>query len=79
MNFSVIEINLMCIFNHSSRKALLSDMTETLPYVEDPQMAELMRETMRHLLRISDSEFSQIEFVPAADDEGKWGDSDEYL
>ncbi|MCD8379160.1 MAG: transposon-transfer assisting family protein [Lachnospiraceae bacterium] len=79
MNFSVIEINLMCIFNRSSRKALLSDMTETLPYVEDPQMAELMRETMRHLLRISDSEFSQIEFVPAADDDGEWGDSDGYL
>ena len=42
-------INLMCIFNHSSKAALIADMKASLPYIDDSDMAMLMEETVKEL------------------------------
>ena len=62
-------INLMCIFDHSRREALIADITASLPYIDDKDMAELMKDTLDVLDAMSESEFSEIVFEPATDDE----------
>ena len=42
MKFNVEEINLMCIYDFSSRYALIQEMEESLPYAKDPEIQSLM-------------------------------------
>lgn len=69
MMSNVEMINLMCIFDHSSREALIADIAASLPYIDDKDMAELMKDTLDVLDAMSESEFSEIVFEPATDDE----------
>ena len=62
-------INLMCIFDHSSREALIADITASLPYIDDKNMAELMEDTLNVLEAMTETEFSETVFEPATDDE----------
>ena len=48
-------INLMCIFDHSSREALIADIAASLPYIDDKDMAELMKDTLDVLDAMSES------------------------
>jgi hypothetical protein len=69
MEYNVEEINLMCIFEHSSRIVLIEDMTASLPYIDDGEMASLMEQTIHHLERMSDDEFAELDLEPDFDDE----------
>lgn len=62
-------INLMCIFDHSCKDALIADITASLPYIDDKDMAELMKDTLDVLDAMTETEFSEIVFEPATDDE----------
>ena len=64
MKFTVEEINLMCCFDTSSRKRLITEM-KSLPISElDDEMAELLFHTVRKLERITDEEFSELYIAP---------------
>lgn len=64
MMFTVEEINLMCCFDTSSRKRLITEMKE-LPIGElDDEMAELLFHTVRKLESISDEEFLELYIAP---------------
>lgn len=65
MKFNVEEINLMCIYDFSSRYALLQEMEESLPYAKDPEIQSLMERTIAKLYEISDKEFADILLFPA--------------
>ena len=65
--FSAEEINLMCIYDTTSRQGLLSDLRAGLADVYDPEMREVFESTITKLERLSDDEFSEIGFY-AADD-----------
>lgn len=69
MMSNVEMINLMCIFDHSGREALIADITASLPYIDDKDMAELMKDTLDVLDAMTETEFSEIVFEPATDDE----------
>lgn len=69
MMSNVEMINLMCIFDHSSKEALISDIRTSLPYIDDKDMAELMEDTLNVLEAMTETEFSKIVFEPATDDE----------
>lgn len=69
MMSNVEMINLMCIFDHSSREALIADIAASLPYIDDKDMAELMKDTLDVLEAMTETEFSEIVFEPATDDE----------
>ena len=69
MMSNVEMINLMCIFDHSSKEALIADIAASVPYIDDKDMAELMKDTLDVLDAMSESEFSEIVFEPATDDE----------
>lgn len=65
-------INLMCVFDHSSRTVLIADMTASLPYIDDSDMAELMKETIKILESMTEEEFAEIVFTPAVDEGEAW-------
>jgi hypothetical protein len=77
MEYNVEEMNLMCIFEHSSRSVLMEDMTASLPYIDDGEMASLMEQTIAHLKRMSDEEFAELDLEPDFDEEDEsWGEKD---
>lgn len=63
-DFTIEEINLMCIYGTDSKTQLLSDLHESLPHVVEPEMLELMQTVISKLQKISNESFSQIVFVP---------------
>ncbi len=65
MKFNVEEINLMCIYDFSSRYALIQEMEESLPYAKDPEIQSLMERTIAKLYEISDKEFADLPLFPA--------------
>ncbi len=65
-------INLMCIFNHSSKRVLIADMKASLPYIDDSDMVELMEETIKVLEFMTENEYAEIVFEPAMDKDEVW-------
>ncbi len=64
--FTYEEINLMCIYDTSSRKKLITELTKMRKYLE-PDEAEVLEMTdsaIRKLEKISDVEFGKLELVP---------------
>ncbi len=62
-------INLICIFNHSSKRVLIADMKASLPYIDDSDMVELMEETIKVLESMTENEYAEIVFEPAIDED----------
>lgn len=56
--FTVPEINLMCILDTSSKKNLLSELHLCKNNVYEPEMIELIDETIKKLEKLTDKEFS---------------------
>ena len=71
---SIEMMNLMCIFDCSDRDALIKDIGASLPYIDDTDMADLMRQTINMVEAMTDEEFAEIEFEPVWDE----GEDDEY-
>lgn len=69
---SIEMMNLMCIFDCSDRVALIKDIGASLPYIDDTDMADLMRQTINMVEAMTDEEFAEIEFEPV------WDEGDEY-
>ena len=65
-------INLMCIFDHSSKTVLIVDMKASLPYIDDSDMARLMEETVKVLESMTEEEYAKIVFEPAMDEDEVW-------
>ena len=63
--FSVEETNLMCIFDTSSKTALLADLRCSLPDILDPDMRDIYMSATEKLEKLSDSEFAKIGFYIA--------------
>lgn len=66
---SIEMMNLMCMFNHSDRDTLIGDIAHLLRFIDDSEMAELMRQTICVIGRMTDEEFAKIEFEPMWDDD----------
>ena len=64
MTFNVEETNLMCCFDTSSRRKLITEM-KNLPLNElDEEMEELIFRTVRKLEAMSDAEFDALYIAP---------------
>lgn len=63
--FTAEEINLMCIYDTSSRTALLSDLNMSLADVYDPDMREIFHTAIAKLEVLTDTDFSDIGFYIA--------------
>lgn len=64
MDFTVEEINLMCIFDMSSRDSLVSELTDATPDFEDMEMLEIAAAVLDKLSKMTDAEFDALEFYP---------------
>ena len=58
--FSAEEINLMCIFDTSTRINLLNELRDSLRDVYDSEMREIYDSVIEKLAMISDEDFSEI-------------------
>ena len=65
-------INLVCVFDHSSKSALIADMEASLPYIDDSDMADLMKETLRLIEAMTEAEFAELVFEPALEECEEW-------
>lgn len=71
-NFTVEEVNLICIFASESRaftlesrRQVIGDMESTLPHLDDPDMEELSNRVIGKLRNMTDEEFKQLELIEA--------------
>ena len=65
------EINLMCIYDCTSRNGLINELEDAMEYVDDPEMLRLMEQTIDKLQRTTDAQFAELPLVPT------WEDFDE--
>ena len=62
--FTLEEVNLMCIFDTSSRSRLLSELTAAMPDFQEPELAEIAANALTKLNKLSDLEFAALELYP---------------
>ena len=59
-NFTVEEINLMCVFDAKSRTELIEDIGRVLPHLDDKDMEELANRVIDKLQNMTDEEFEEV-------------------
>ncbi len=64
-NFTVEEVNLICIYAGESRSEVIEDIARALPYLDDTDMAELSNRIIGKLRNMTDEEFEQLELIEA--------------
>jgi len=63
--FTVEEENLICIFDTSSRTALINEICAAMPDFDEPGLKEIAENTLKILNGMTDAEFSELSFNPA--------------
>lgn len=64
-NFTVEEVNLICVFAGESRSEVMEDIERALPYLEDTDMAELSNRVIEKLRSMTNEEFEKLELIEA--------------
>ena len=59
-NFTVEEINLMCVFEANGRTELIEDIGRVLPHLDDRDMEELANRVIGKLQNMTDEEFAEV-------------------
>ena len=59
-NFTVEEINLMCVFEANGRIELMEDIGRVLPHLDDRDMEELANRVIGKLQNMTDEEFAEV-------------------
>jgi hypothetical protein len=58
--FSAEEINLMCIFDTSSRTALLAELWEKIDVIHDPEMRDIFESTIEKLEKVREDDYENV-------------------
>jgi len=58
--FSAEEINLMCIFDTSSRTTLLAELWEKIDEIHDPEMRDIFESTIEKLEKVHEGDFENV-------------------
>ena len=71
MNFTQDEMNMLCIYNGSSREKTITELREMRTYLEpdETELRELTDSTLAKLEKISDAEFDKLDLIPDFDEE----------
>ncbi|MBO0468552.1 transposon-transfer assisting family protein [Enterococcus plantarum] len=67
MDFTVEEMNLMCIYNTESKEQLIQDIQNSLPYIYDHELKEITHRILDKLAPLSFSDYKEISFDFADD------------
>jgi hypothetical protein len=68
--FTVEEVNLMCIYDTSSRKSLIYELSEALFGFRDSDLIEIANSAIDKLRRSTDEEYEKLKFYPVYGDDG---------
>ena len=60
MQYSLEEINLMCVFEGQDRMGMVADIKNVIPHIQDSDMVELAGQVLGKLEAMSDEEFAQV-------------------
>jgi len=63
--FTVEEENLICIFDVSSRSALINEIRAAMPDFDEPEMNEIAANVLHILDVMTDADYSALTFNPA--------------
>lgn len=63
--FTVEESNLISIFEGESRTEVIRDIERAMKHLDDEGLLELSERVIEHLKRMTDEEFTELEFVTA--------------
>ena len=63
MRLSVEEMNLLYMFDNSSRMAAVQDILDRFSFLENEELKEICQQTVRKLEAMTDEEFAAIDFT----------------
>ena len=63
MRLNVEEMNLLYMFDNSSRKAAVQDILDRFPFLENEELKEICQQTVTKLQHMTDEEFDAIDFT----------------
>ena len=63
MRLNVEEMNLLYMFDNSSRKAAVQDILDRFPFLENEELKEICQQTAKKLEHMTDDEFDAIDFT----------------
>ena len=63
MRLNVEEMNLLYMFDTSSRKATVQDILDRFPFLENEELKEICQQTVTKLQHMTDEEFDVIDFT----------------
>lgn len=66
--FSIEEINMMCIFEISSKNALITELTAAMPDFTEPGLDEIAENIISKLNKMTDAEFTALKLYPEYND-----------
>ena len=66
--FTIEEINMICIFDTSGKSALIAELTAAMPEFIEPGLDEIAESVLVKLNKMSDAEFAALELYPEYND-----------
>ena len=63
MRLNIEEMNLLYMFDTSSRKAAVQDILNRFPFLENEELKEICQQTVDKLEAMTDEEFAAIDFT----------------
>ena len=66
--FTVEEVNLMCIFDTSSRERLTAELTAAIGGFDEPELIEIAETALAKLSEMNNEDFDPLDLYPEYDD-----------
>ena len=63
MRLNVEEMNVLYMFDTSSRKAAVQDILDRFPFLENEELKEICQQTVTKLEQMTDEKFDAIDFT----------------
>ena len=68
--FTVEEMNLIRAMDHTCRRMAIFAIKTSIPNIEDHELKELCKKTLKKMSSMSDADFAAIAFAVYEEDEG---------
>ena len=66
--FTLEEVNLICIFDTGSRERLIAELSAAVPEFDEPEMTEIAEGVLAKLSKMTGADFDTLELHPEYED-----------